>query len=316
MRRTIFCVMNFKFVIFIASAFFIIFSSLTFSQSEDFSVQLKLGYSNPITTWRIGGDFTNERTGKSGSDLDTISKLEFDLPILMAEGQITKTLTDKTTVVLSLASSIADSTSGSFVDMDYYQNFQGLAKEGTADLEGSVLFLDLHLDHTLVGEDYDDSKLKVSLGYKHGRISHTVFDLQHNDYRQPVNSKFYSGDVIDYELSTHTAYTGLTLEQNLGDRITAHLGAKVGAVVANDEDQHLLRERSYESDNTGLMFGVETGFRWDINDSVFFQAAYSYEYLKAEGEKHVSQNGRSFLTIDGDIEQSISTLTCGFGFCF
>ena len=148
------------------------------------------------------------------------------------------------------------------------------------------------------------------LGYKYQNFAYDVTDLNQVGYGpyDPGFTGSVSGNVLDYKVTYHIPYFGLSSDILLGKKFQANI--KLGYAPwasAKDRDDHILRYKISEGDTDGYAYYANLNANWNFLPHWFLGVGGEYMKIHTTGTQHQYFYAGPLVGITYDVDDIITS---------
>lgn len=147
------------------------------------------------------------------------------------------------------------------------------------------------IDANLIYNFWPIKQLSIGpmLGYKYQKFEYDVSDVDQVGYGPyaPGSTGSVSGKVLDYKVTYHIPYFGLSSDVLLGKKFQANI--KLGYTpwaTAKDRDDHILRYKLSEGDTDGYACFANLNANWNFLPHWFLGVGGEYMKIHTTGTQH------------------------------
>ena len=206
-----------------------------------------------------------------------------------------------------------DNDTGKIEDSDYIENTMFIYSESDTEMD--------MLDLSVKGKVKHGSIISLMAGFRYQDFSFEASNVVQEDIMGGVYTA--DGLVGTYQITYGIPFIGASFSSGIGQRNGGvfEIEAQLGYVMANDEDDHVLRYKKSTSQSNGSAFGIAGSFVFNFTPNIFTRVGGEYMKITTEGKQDQRfyagpDKGLTFTDIDLKLESSQTLATIGAGVRF
>lgn len=295
------------------------FFSLAGLEAASFRMSANTGVSSIFgnTTY----DITFHEYDPNYGRIDGESELEFDIAAALYNVGIEMVFLDEVLVLSVNYSGTMNAYGGTLRDRDWITNdainyyYDELMGDTDSDVDSEVDIVDVNLKWYVgsVGQN-NRVRFNVVAGYqnqKWGTFEASNIDgyysgLLTDDGRRQYFNETFSSPVLTYEVTYDMFYGGFGVDFKVFEDFILKTQLNLGYVSAEDEDDHILRQKISEGETDGIMADLNLDLLFKLTEFVNFSIYTHFKMIDTEGDQtqweYDSYGNRTYLDkIDDEI---------------
>jgi len=280
----------FKHFVFIAVFSLIFLSAASANQNEwgwkDVDATFTTGIKSGHITFKIGGFISNGQT--IGKAHFPISELIFPRNYKTAQFSLTLKGHNNWDVLFELETNLSKDA-GLLEDRDWLSPD---SLDIYSDTKTSVSAQEVLLE---ISNKLDPIELSTNLGVINNRFGFGLLG-QFYDYRgydtiqsypsSPMPAISIEGDTIKFKFSQITPFASYQVSHHISKSVRLDSKFRLSPFMfAKDEDHHLLRDKSSQSNTRGWFFDSSISMHWSVNQALGVYTQISYQLFESSGEQ-------------------------------
>lgn len=264
------------------------------------------------------------------------SELEFDIAAALYTVGIEMGFFDEIMVLSVNYSGTMSAYGGTLRDRDWITNdsinyyYDELMGDTDSDVDSEVDIVDVNLKWYL-GSAGQNKKVQFNVvaGYQNQQwgtfeaknIDGYYSGLLTDDGRREYLNESFASPVLTYEVTYDMFYGGFGVDFNVFQDFMIKTQFNLGWAQAEDEDDHILRQKFSEGETDGVMADLKLDFLFRLSEFVDLSVFTHFKMISTEGDQtqwtYDSYGNRTYLdTIDDEITSEQFNIGAKFNFNF
>ncbi|MDY6905616.1 MAG: omptin family outer membrane protease [Thermodesulfobacteriota bacterium] len=284
------------------------------SEAISSRVELRLEQLTGMTQYQIGGLVVLPTQTLSVNF--PLSELEFPLYSYLGSITLHTTLWDRLALSLTGKANMTHSDPGTMKDSDWINNtaYPDVYSESDANL--NVRIWSMKLAYRFL--KHDPYALYAGIGYIHQNFGFDISNTNQFSNIPEYSSGYYPGPTLTYDITYTIPYVELGAAFQANDRVSMSFNVGYSPYAdAEDEDQHLLRNRIARGDCDGYAILGDINSRYAFADQWAVNIQADYCYISTDGiSKTYDTAGNWQNTIDQETESKQASIGIAIEFEF
>jgi len=267
----------------------LLLSSKLMASNFNFALSSNLSNVTGDTTYNIKFSEYDQDYGR----IEGESELEFEINAVMLNVQADFSFKDDFLIFSFIVGQTVSTTDGNLRDRDWirYGSYEYLYGDTDSSIEsdGEMYEWKAAVNFLEFGRQVK-FKLGASAGYqkqKWGTFkTRNVEGFYLDDYlNRDYFKSYYQQDVLTYEVEYDIVYSGIALQVYFNDKFMVSCNLDLGIVHAEDEDNHVLREKISTGDADGLYTALKTKANYQITSNFSVSANLDFISIETDGDQ-------------------------------